>query len=97
VNVRGSDGRIVLMMERTDPLGERPFTCAARADGSILIRYRSAPVTVLRGKAAERFATRLDGTDAAGAQQLMARVTGNFKRGTDRAGRGLGRPEPPVG
>ena len=71
-------------MEPRDPLSDRPFSCAARADGSIVIRYRAAPVTILRGKAAERFASRLDDADAAGAQQLMARATGNFRRGTER-------------
>lgn len=81
------------MVDGPDPLGERPFSCAARADGSIVIRYRSAPVTILRGRAAERFAARLDEADAAGAQQLMARVTGNLKRGNERGPR----PAPPDG
>ena len=72
-------------MERRDPLSDRPFSCAPRADGSILIRYRAAPVTVLRGKAAERFASRLEQADAAGAQQLMARATGHLRRGNERA------------
>jgi len=70
-----------------DPLGDEPFTFLSRADGTILIRYRGAPVTVLRGKAAERFASRLSGADPPAAQQLMARATGNFKRGNERAGK----------
>jgi hypothetical protein len=72
-------------MARDDPLADRPFSCVPRADGSILIRYHAAPVTILRGQAALRFAARLDQADAAGAQQLMARATGNFKRGNERA------------
>ena len=55
-----------------------------RADGTIVISYHGAPVTLLRGKAADRFATRMDGADAAAAQQLMARATGNFKHGNER-------------
>ena len=75
-------------MEKPDPLAGRPFSYATRADGSILISYRAAPVTILRGRAAERFAARLDDTDDGAAQQLMARATGNFKRGNERnAGR----------
>jgi hypothetical protein len=67
-----------------DPLAGQPFSYLTRADGSIVIRYRAAPVTLLRGKAAARFTTRMAGADAAAAQQLMARATGNFKRGNER-------------
>jgi hypothetical protein len=68
-----------------DPLAGEPFSFLARADGSVVIRYHTAPVTLLRGKTAARFMTRMSSTDAAGAQQLMARATGNFKRGNERA------------
>jgi hypothetical protein len=68
-----------------DPLDDEPFSFVARADGSVVIRYHTAPVTLLRGKAAARFMTRITGADAAGAQQLMARATGQFRRGNERA------------
>ena len=71
-------------VESPDPLGSMPFSYATRADGSIVISYHTAPVTILRGRSAERFATRIADADAAGAQQLMARATGNFKRGSER-------------
>lgn len=67
-------------MEGPDPLADEPFSFLSRSDGSIVIRYRAAPVTLLRGKAAERFATRVAGADPAAAQRLMARATGNPKR-----------------
>ncbi len=67
-------------MEAPDPLKDEPFSYVSRADGSIVIRYHTAPVTLLRGKAAARFMTRMADADAAAAQQLMARATGNFKR-----------------
>jgi len=70
-----------------DPLADEPFSHQVRADGSIVISYHGAPVTLLRGRTAERFATRLTGTDGAAAQQLMARATGNFKRPAGRSGR----------
>ncbi len=74
-------------METPDPLASMPFSYATRRDGSILISYHAAPVTILRGRSAERFMTRISGADAAGAQQLMARATGNFKRGNEREGK----------
>jgi hypothetical protein len=67
-----------------DPLADEPFSYVTRADGTIVVRYHGAPVTLLRGRAADRFATRLDAADPAGAQQLMARATGNFKRRNER-------------
>jgi hypothetical protein len=70
-----------------DPLADEPFSHRTRADGTVVISYRTAPVTYLRGRAAERFATRIAGADASAAQQLMARLTGNFKRGNERDGR----------
>jgi hypothetical protein len=71
-------------MAPPDPLAAQPFSFVARADGSIVIRYHSAPVTLLRGKSAERFAAKVAGADAAVAQQVMARATGSFKRGNER-------------
>jgi hypothetical protein len=68
-----------------DPLAGEPFSYLSRSDGSIVVRYHDAPVTLLRGKAAAGFMARLSESDAAGAQQLMARATGNFKRGNERA------------
>lgn len=73
-------------MAAPDSLAGEPFSFQARADGSIVISYHSAPVTLLRGRAADRFATRIADADAPMAQQLMARATGNFKRGNERRG-----------
>ena len=67
-----------------DSLAGEPFSNVERADGSIVVRYHEAPVTILRGRTAERFAARIASADAAKAQHLMARVTGNFKRSSER-------------
>jgi hypothetical protein len=77
-------GAMVGGVAAPDPLASEPFSWLNRADGAIVIRYHDAPVTLLRGKAAEKFALRISGADAAAAQQLMARATGNFKRGNER-------------
>ena len=72
-------------MEKPDPLAGEPFSCVVarrRLDRHQLPRRAGH---LLRGKAAERFAVRMDGADASAAQQLMARATGNFKRGNERS------------
>ncbi len=75
---------IVRFVSSPDPLADEPLSWVSRADGAIVIRYHAAPVTLLRGRTAERFVTRISAADHATAQQLMARVTGNFKRGNER-------------
>jgi hypothetical protein len=66
-----------------DGLEDRPFAWLRRGD-EVHIAYRGRPAAVLRRAAAERFLARVASLDEDGAQQLMARVTGNFKRGNER-------------
>jgi hypothetical protein len=61
-----------------DDLG---FAYEARKSGDVVIRRDGAVVTTLRGKAATKFLADVDKRDP---QQLMARVTGNYKRGNER-------------
>jgi hypothetical protein len=68
-----------------DGLDERPFAWTRRGD-ELLITHRGRRAALLRGDAASRFLERVARLDAGGAQQLMARVTGNFKRGNERRG-----------
>ena len=77
-------GAIVSVVAPSHLPGDQPFSWLSRADGTIVIRYHDAPVTVLRGRSAERFATRIADADDVAAQRLMARVTGNFRRGNER-------------
>jgi hypothetical protein len=52
-----------------------------RRDEVVITRH-GRPATILRRSAALRFLDRVRVADAAQAQQLMARVTGNFKPAT---------------
>ena len=70
----------------TDPEGDLGFTYQARKNGDIAIRRDGRQVSVIRGKAALRLASQLEGLDEAGRQQRLARVTGNYKRGNERRG-----------
>lgn len=57
------------------------FTYRVRKSGEISIERDGREVTVLRGKSATQFLRRVETGDP---QQLMARVTGNYKRGNER-------------
>ncbi len=64
--------------------GDLGFTHVVRAGGEVEIRRSGRVAATLRGEAARRFLARVAATDAAGAQQAMARATGNYKRGNER-------------
>jgi hypothetical protein len=59
------------------------FAYTTRGD-EILITHRGAKATVLRGPAASRFLEDVERDDP---QIVMARATGNFKRGNERTAR----------
>jgi hypothetical protein len=61
--------------------GDLGFTFAARSSGDVAISRHGKVVTVLRGDAATRFLRRIESGDP---QQVMARATGNYRRGNER-------------
>ncbi|MFJ9036515.1 hypothetical protein ACIRF8_07980 [Streptomyces sp. NPDC102406] len=60
------------------------FTYTERADGSVTISHAGRDAGVLRGARAERFLTEVAAGDA---QVVMARWTGNYRRGNERQAR----------
>lgn len=52
--------------------------------GEVVIFHHGKRATTLRGAAAADFLAQLASADADAAQALMARVTGNYKRGNER-------------
>jgi hypothetical protein len=76
------------MPERDDDsLAPEPFSYRELAAGKVFIAYEGRDVTVLKGKPAEAFLRKMAGLDARGRQLVMAKATGNFKRGNERGGR----------
>lgn len=55
----------------------------------VFIYWHDKHVVTLAGKQAQKFLRQIDGLDVddAGAQLVMARFTGNFKRGNERDGK----------
>jgi hypothetical protein len=64
------------------------FAWAATKDGRVRISWRGKVVTTLAGERAARFLEQVEHADEAAEQLLLARVTGNFKRGNERSRRG---------
>jgi len=60
------------------------FSWRATKDGRVWISRDGRLVTTLAGQEARRFRDRAEGAADEAAQQLMARATGNYKRGNER-------------
>lgn len=63
------------------------FEFHSAKSGAVLISHHGQQVTVLRGKAAAAFLRKVSKLSFAAEQQLMARVTGNYKRGNEKQGK----------
>lgn len=80
-------------MESRRPVDQRhvldaePFAFQAGKDERVFIAWRGRRVMTLRGAEARRFLDRVAALDQKGTQLLMARITGNFKRGNERGPR----------
>jgi hypothetical protein len=67
-------------------LEDDPFDWRVTKDGQVLVSRGGRVVTTVRGSAAAKLHGRLQRADADGAQQLLARATGNYKHGNERHG-----------
>jgi hypothetical protein len=63
------------------------FSWAATKDGRVRISWQGRVVTTLAGERAARFLDQVEHADEEAEQLLLARVTGNFKRGNERSRR----------
>jgi hypothetical protein len=60
------------------------FSYRVRGSGEVVVLRGSSVVTTLRGAAAERFLRDVEAKDP---QQVMARATGQYRRGNERGAR----------
>jgi hypothetical protein len=61
------------------------FDFSVRADGSVVITHHGRVATTLRGQRAAAFLAEIEaGSDG---QELMARLTGNYRHGNERQAR----------
>ncbi|MBB5019316.1 hypothetical protein HNQ59_002614 [Chitinivorax tropicus] len=60
------------------------FSYHARKNGEVEVRRQGKVVSLLRGRDAAAFLAKVEAGDEAAAQQLLARITGNYRRGNER-------------
>ena len=71
-------------IDKRDVLDEEVFTYRITKDKKVFISYEGKQVTTLSGRKAEDFIAKIQSAEGKEAQLIMAKVTGNFKRGNEK-------------
>lgn len=72
-------------IDKRNRLEEEPFSFRRTKDHTIFVDYYGKQVKILKGTEAEKFLKRMNSSESEMAKQLiMAKITGNFKRGNER-------------
>ena len=71
-------------IDKHNRFDEQVFDYTATKAGLVLIYWYGKHVTTLKGEKARKFLANVDCLDEREAQLVMAKVTGNFKRGNER-------------
>lgn len=66
-------------------LEAEPFSYQVTKDGGVWIAHEGRVVTVLKGKPAAKLVAALQAADGSRVQLILAKATGNFKRGNERS------------
>jgi len=72
------------LVDKRGILNEEVFTFRVTKDSKVLISYEGKHVTTLSGYNAKNFIARIENAEDKEAQLIMAKVTGNFKRGNEK-------------
>lgn len=71
-------------VDKRGKLEEHPFDFQITKDGRVLIYWDNRLIMTLKGQAATKLITKLDGADETAIQLALAKVTGHFKHGNER-------------
>ena len=71
-------------VDKRNILDEEIFTYRITKDQKVFISYEGKQVTILSGKKAEDFIKKIQSAEGKDAQLIMAKATGNFKRGNEK-------------
>jgi hypothetical protein len=72
------------MVKKRPEVPGAPYAFRTTADGKVFISWQGRPVMTLKGDRAASFLKKIAGLDERRQQLIMARITGNFKRGSER-------------
>lgn len=70
--------------DKRNRFADEVFTYRLLKDGRVFIYWYGKQVRILKGKQAKKFLAKVEGVGDRDAQLIMAKITGNFKRGNER-------------
>lgn len=71
--------------DKRNRLSDEPFNFRVTKDNTVFLEYYGRQVKILKGAEAEKFLKRIRAAEnTKEAQLIMAKITGNFKRGNER-------------
>ena len=71
-------------IDQCNKLAEEPFAYRMSKDNKVFISWNGKQVMILKGKESEKFLAKVAPADTIEAQLVMAKLTGNFKRGNEK-------------
>lgn len=71
-------------IDKRNKLGEEPFDYEITKEGLVLLYWGNRHIKTMAGKAAQKFIAEIDGLEGVEEQLVLAKATGNFKRGNER-------------
>ncbi|MEH7386232.1 hypothetical protein V7147_12560 [Bacillus sp. JJ1521] len=76
-------------IDKRNRLSEEPFTYQITKKGMVMIYYEGKQIKVIKDQEAERLIARITEVedDQTKIQLLLAKITGNFKRGNEKYGK----------
>jgi hypothetical protein len=71
-------------VDKKNKFEEEVFSYRVTKDRQVFLFWHGKQVKILKGSAAQKFLQDIVNLDEKGMQLVMAKVTGNFKRGNER-------------
>lgn len=71
-------------IDKHDRLKEEIFSYRVSKDNKVFLYWYDKQIMILKGKDSEKFLGRISAADTLEAQLIMAKITGNFKRGNEK-------------
>lgn len=71
-------------VDKRNVLDEEVFSYRVGKDDKVFIYWHGKQVMILKDKEAKKFLAKITGLEHKAAQLVMAKITGNFKRGNER-------------
>lgn len=76
-----------MSQDKPNRLDDNHFDYQVTKDNKVMLYWHNKHIKTLSGKQAHKFIGQIAGLDGAEAQLVLARFTGNFKRGNERDGK----------